>query len=109
MTTSTSAADAMRILLTFLFRRDRPVPLARAHARLAVHADRNLAKRLVTLRIGRLVAEQVLIRQLLEQIGEREMQLIDVVGEKCSPPGRLDQTLHDGLERLDLDAAALAD
>src|SRR2546421_6914538 len=89
-------------------RRDRTISLPGADAALSVDPQRDLPEHVVALRVGRFVSEQVLVRQLFEQVGEGEVQLVDVVGGQRASAGRLDQTVHDRFERLHFDAAALS-
>ena len=72
-----------------------------------VHLD--LAPRIVALRVRGLVAEQILVRELVEEIGKGDVELVDAVGEEGPPAGRHREALHDPLQRLHRDAAALAD
>src|SRR5436189_71640 len=51
---------------------------------MTVDVDLDLAPLVVALRVARLVAEQILVRQLVEQIGEGGVQLVDAVGEDRS-------------------------
>src|SRR2546430_142404 len=64
---------------------------------------------IVALVVGRRVAEQVLVRQLVEQFAERAVQLVDAVGEQRAAAGRRGEALHDAFERVHRDAASLAD
>ena len=66
-----SAVSAISAVSDQSFARQRAVALPRAHVVVTVDVDLDLPPRVVARRVGRLVAEQILVRQLVEQIGER--------------------------------------
>src|SRR5215210_2314081 len=51
--------------------RQRAVALPRAHVAMAIDVDFDLAPLVIAFAVVRLIAEQVLIRQLVEELGER--------------------------------------
>ena len=67
------------------------------------------SQRAITLRIRGGVAEQVLIGELLEQLGERVAELLDPVGEQRPAARRLRETAHHLFQRLERRASSLAD
>src|SRR6185436_13823984 len=92
-----------------LLPRQRAVPLPRADLAMAVDVDLDLPPGVVALRVGRLIPEQVLVRELVEQLAERRVQLLGAVGEERASAGRRREALHHLLERLHRDAAPLPD
>src|SRR5438105_1841147 len=85
------------------------VALARTDLAMSVDVHFDPPPLIVALRVGRLIAEQVLVRELVEEIGKRVVQLLDVLGEQRAPAGGRRHPLHDAPQRLHRDAAALPD
>src|SRR3989442_1513694 len=74
------------------------IALPRANIVLTVDVDLDPPPRIVAGAVGRHVPEQILIPQLVEQIGERLVQLVDVVGEERAPAGRRRDPVHHSLQ-----------
>src|SRR5205807_2015429 len=60
----------------------RAISLSRSNIVMAVHIDLDAPPHIVVFRVGGFVAEEILIRELVEQIRERLVQLVDAVGEE---------------------------
>src|SRR5205823_10757389 len=75
------------------FVRRRPITLTRANPAVPLHLDLDRAPRIIPLRVRRRIPEEVLVRQLVEQVLERTVELVDAVGRERAAAGGHGQTL----------------
>src|SRR5919197_2370086 len=82
------------------FRCRHAVSLPGPHLVVTVDVHSNPPPDVVALVVGRRIAEQILVRQLVEQIAEGAVQLVDAVGEERAPAGGGRDSIHDAFERV---------
>src|SRR5262245_40497157 len=85
------------------------ITLAEADVVVSLDLDLDATPRIVTRVVGGHVAEQILIAELFKEIGERVVELVDVVGEERAAAGRRGEAIHDSLQVLEGDTASLTD